>query len=70
MTTILEPTSGKVFVDACDVTKDEGGVRSSIGYFFQDSTLDEDLTAYENLYYHSVLYKVPKKKEKRKFKNF
>ncbi len=66
MTTILEPTSGKVFVDACDVTKDEGCVRSSIGIIFQDSTLDEDLTAYENLYYHSVLYKVPKEKRKKK----
>ena len=31
---------------------------------FQDHSLDKDLTAYENLYYHSVLYKVPRHERK------
>jgi len=65
MTTVLSPTEGKVKINHFDVVREENNVRSSIGVIFQDSTLDEDLTAYENLYYHSVLYKVPKEKRKK-----
>jgi ABC-2 type transport system ATP-binding protein len=36
-------------------------VRESIGIVFQDTTLDKDLTAYENLSFHAYLYSVPKK---------
>lgn len=60
MTTISKATSGKVLVNNFDIDKDQKKVRESIGIIFQDSTLDEDLTAYENLYYHAVLYKIPK----------
>lgn len=66
MTTVSKPTSGEVFVNGFDVSKQQNDVRKSIGIIFQDSTLDEDLTAYENLYYHAVLYKIPKSKRKKK----
>lgn len=61
LTTVLLPTSGEVKVDGYDAVKDRHEVRKAIGVIFQENTLDDDLTAYENLYYHCVLYKVPKK---------
>jgi len=64
LTTILRPTAGKIVVNGCDVIKDEHRVRESIGVVFQEHTLDTELTAYENLYYHCVLYKVPRKERK------
>ncbi|HBA54434.1 MAG TPA: multidrug ABC transporter ATP-binding protein, partial [Syntrophorhabdus aromaticivorans] len=35
-------------------------VRQSFGIVFQDPSLDEDLTAYENMEYHGILYGIPK----------
>lgn len=66
MTTISTPTSGQVKINGFDAVKERKQVRESIGIIFQDSTLDEDLTAYENLYYHAVLYKVPSAIRKQK----
>ncbi|MCF8012317.1 MAG: ATP-binding cassette domain-containing protein [Clostridiales bacterium] len=66
LTTVLQPTSGRIKVDGYDaaVEKEKHKIRKAIGVIFQDHTLDNELTAYENLYYHSVLYKVPKEERK------
>jgi ABC-2 type transport system ATP-binding protein len=61
MTTISSASEGEVLVNGFDIIRDKHNVRKSIGIIFQDTTLDEDLTAYENLNYHAVLYGVPKK---------
>lgn len=66
MTTISTPTSGQIKINGFDAVREKNQVRESIGIVFQDSTLDEDLTAYENLYYHAVLYKVPSAIRKQK----
>lgn len=64
--TLLQPTSGKAFVSGYDVTKFPKDVRSRIGIIFQDPSLDDRLTADENLIFHCILYKVPKNvREKR-----
>lgn len=60
LTTVLQPTSGSVRVNGFDTVNQQHEVRKAIGVVFQEHTLDRDLTAYENLYYHSVLYNVPK----------
>jgi len=60
LTTVLQPTSGNIKVNGYSNVHEEHKVREAIGVVFQDHTLDKDLTAYENLYYHSVLYKVPR----------
>ena len=62
--TLLSPTSGRAFINGFDCSKEPSKVRKSIGIVFQDSTLDKDLTAYENLMFHAYLYDV--KKEERK----
>lgn len=61
MTTILSPTDGSIFINNYDIHNEKSEVRKSIGVIFQDHTLDDELTAYENLYYHSALYKIPEK---------
>ncbi len=59
--TLLSPTSGKAEVNDYDCLKHASSVRSSIGLVFQDVTLDNDLTAYENLKFHCHLYNMGKR---------
>ncbi len=47
--TLLSPTSGRAFIAGYDCAKESAEVRKAIGIVFQDTTLDKDLTAYENL---------------------
>jgi ABC-2 type transport system ATP-binding protein len=58
--TLLRPTSGTVSVAGFDVLRDPLAVRRRIGLVFQDPTLDEYLTAEENLRFHAQLYRVPR----------
>ena len=64
LTTIQKPTSGEIFVNGFNCQTQEKEVRESFGIIFQDQSLDEDLTAYENLNYHAILYKVKNKEKK------
>jgi len=61
LTTLLRPTSGFVTLDGNDVTIDPDKVRQSFGIVFQDPSLDDELTEWENMEFHGVLYDVPKK---------
>jgi ABC-2 type transport system ATP-binding protein len=58
--TLLKPTAGKATVVGRDVVEQAAQVRSSIGIVFQDNTLDEYLTAEQNLSYHCMIYHVPR----------
>ncbi|KAF1077522.1 ATP-binding cassette domain-containing protein [Methanogenium sp. MK-MG] len=60
LSTLLEPTSGTALVNGIDIQKDQDGVRKSIGIVFQDQSLDEELTAWENMDFHGRLYRIPK----------
>ncbi len=60
LSTILKPTSGTAIVNDLDILKDEDGVRKSIGIVFQDPSLDDELTAYENMDFHGRLYRISK----------
>lgn len=66
LSTILKPTSGRASVNGFDILKSEDDVRRSIGIVFQDQSLDEELTAYENMDFHGRLYRVPKDLRKSK----
>ena len=63
LTTMLRPTSGQLLLNGHDVTKDQASARKSFGIVFQDPALEEELTAYENMLFHAVLYGVPKKEQ-------
>ena len=60
--TLLKPTAGEATLNGYDVVKSPHDVRSSIGIVFQDPSLDERLTARENLNFHALIYNVPKEK--------
>lgn len=64
LTTILNPTSGEIKLNGHDTAKDADAVRRSFGIVFQDPSLDDDLTASENMNLHGVLYGVPNKVRK------
>ncbi len=66
LTTLLRPTTGSMRVNGYDPIANQDAVRRSFGIVFQDQSLDEELTAYENMEFHGVLYKVPDKILKKK----
>ena len=57
--TLLKPTSGRATLNGFDIGSQQDAVRQSIGIVFQDPTLDDQLTAWENLHFHAMLYNVP-----------
>ncbi|WP_421909028.1 ATP-binding cassette domain-containing protein [Methanolacinia petrolearia] len=59
LATMADATSGKAIVNGHDAADDEDGVRKSIGIVFQDQSLDEELTAWENMDFHGRLYRIP-----------
>jgi len=61
LTTLLNPTSGKIELDGLDPAIHKNEARRKFGIVFQDPSLDSEQTAYENMELHAVLYKVPRK---------
>ena len=57
--TLLKPTSGRAILNGFDVTTQQNQVRQSIGLVFQDPSLDEYISALENLQFHASIYNVP-----------
>lgn len=60
LTTLLAPTEGKVLLNGIDTMHHPEKARSAFGIVFQDPSLDDELTAWENMEFHGVLYSVPK----------
>ena len=58
LTTLLHPTSGTACVDTYDIVRDPEKIRSIIGVCPQNSTLDVELTAYDNLEFYGKLVNV------------
>jgi ABC-2 type transport system ATP-binding protein len=60
LTTLLQPTSGRMELDGMDPARHPNEVRGRFGIVFQDASLDDELTALENMEIHGALYKVPR----------
>jgi ABC-2 type transport system ATP-binding protein len=60
LATLLKASGGKATLAGYDVSVNPNEVRQAIGLVFQDQSLDERMTAEENLWFHSMLYDVPK----------
>ncbi len=60
LTTLLSPTSGTISLDEHDPVRQANAARQSFGIVFQDPSLDDELTAFENMDFHGVLYGVPR----------
>ncbi|HEU5351902.1 MAG TPA: ATP-binding cassette domain-containing protein [Terracidiphilus sp.] len=61
LTTLLRPTSGVIQLDGLNPSTHQNDARRRFGIVFQDPSLDGDLTAWENMEVHGVLYHVPHK---------
>ena len=64
--TLLKPTSGRGTLNGYDIVTQQDEVRQSIGIVFQDPTLDDQLTARENLEFHAMLYNVPREEREQR----
>jgi ABC-2 type transport system ATP-binding protein len=61
LTTLLRPTSGSLALDGLDPERNASDARRRFGIVFQDPSLDTELTAWENMDMHGVLYGVPRR---------
>lgn len=68
LSTLLRPTSGTATVNGHDVLSEPDAVRRSIGYVFQDTTLDIELTGRENLDFHGRLYDLERSVRQKRIK--
>ena len=66
LSTLLIPTEGDAAINSFDVLTRRDDVRKSIGLVFQYPSLDDRLTAEENLRFHAKLYGVPKEEYKKR----
>jgi len=69
LTTLLHPTSGTIMLNGMDPVKQSHDVRESFGIVFQDPSLDDELTAYENMFFHAGLYGVPRSESPKKIED-
>jgi ABC-2 type transport system ATP-binding protein len=61
LTTLLSPSSGVLEIDGLDPVRDQNEVRKRFGIVFQDPSLDQELTAMENMEIHGALYSIPRR---------
>lgn len=66
LTTLLHPTSGEIRVNNHSPVNQQDEVRHSFGIVFQDPSLDDQLTAYENMEFHGVFYNVKEEIRKKR----
>ena len=66
LTTLLHPTVGKIIINGVDPVKNQDKARHSFGIVFQDQSLDDELTAWENMEFHGVLYGLAKEERRPK----
>lgn len=60
LTTLLKPSEGQLTLNGFNVIKDQNKARKSFGIVFQDPSLDNDMTAWENMQLHAILYGIGK----------
>src|SRR6204780_3831061 len=58
LTSLLAPTSGTLEIDGMNPGEKQHEGRQRFGIVFQDPSLDQDLTAWENMELHGALYPV------------
>ena len=61
LTTLLQPTSGSIELDGLNPQLRQNEARKRFGIVFQDPSLDGEMTAWENMEIHGVLYHIPHK---------
>jgi len=70
LTTLLRPTRGTIKLNRIDAITHPEEARETFGIVFQDPSLDDELTAMENMEFHAILYKVPGSERKERIEKF
>lgn len=68
LSTLIKPTSGNAIVNGYDILQNPGKIRASIGLVFQETVLDLDLSAKDNLDFHARIYHLPKEIRQKRIK--
>ncbi len=56
LTTTLSPTGGTATIDGNDLVREAAEIRQKVGIIFQKPSLDQNLTAEENVRFHAMMY--------------
>jgi ABC-2 type transport system ATP-binding protein len=64
LTTMLRASAGELRLAGHNVARERDSARKAFGIVFQDPSLDEELSAYENMDLHATLYGIPKQKRR------
>ncbi|MGA6982898.1 MAG: ATP-binding cassette domain-containing protein [Candidatus Sulfotelmatobacter sp.] len=56
LSTLMVPSGGRAIILGCDAVREPARVRRQIGVVFQAQSVDQKLTAYENLWHQGHLY--------------
>ncbi|HEY9810289.1 MAG TPA: ABC transporter ATP-binding protein [Halomicronema sp.] len=59
LTTLTKPTSGRIEVASFDINKQQNLVKQSIGVVLQQTSVDGDLSVWENMELHGRLHHIP-----------
>jgi ABC-2 type transport system ATP-binding protein len=60
LTTLTQPTQGEIVVAGFDVIRQPFGVKKQIGVVLQQTSVDMDLTVWENMEFHGRMHHIPK----------
>ncbi len=61
MTTLTPPTSGMIEIEGKEITGLDDPLKEKIGIIQQHISLDRDVSVSENIWYHAILHRIPKK---------
>ncbi|NJR69590.1 MAG: ABC transporter ATP-binding protein [Synechococcales cyanobacterium CRU_2_2] len=61
LTTLTRPSSGQIRIMGYDVVGDRAAVKSAIGVVLQQTSVDADLTVWENMEFHGRMHHIPKR---------
>lgn len=59
LTTLTQPTQGDIVVAGYDVVRQPIGVKQAIGVVLQQTSVDVDLTVWENMEFHGRMHHIP-----------
>lgn len=60
LTTLVKPTTGQILIEGKDMTRDEGELKGKIGLVAQHTSLENEMTAWENIELHGRLHRMEK----------
>lgn len=65
LTTLTQPTQGDIVVAGYDVSRQKLDVRRQIGVVLQQTSVDGDLTVWENMEFHGRMHHIPNPRRQR-----